>query len=68
VDADNGGLTESELKNLKAHRLGFRVRIYFDDWEAIASTLDELAVRVKEQPIYWYHGIGQLTQTAHIRA
>jgi hypothetical protein len=57
--------TPEEVQQAIETHPGFRIQIWYKDWESVASTPQELSNKVQEASIHWYHGIAQLAQTGY---
>jgi hypothetical protein len=67
VNEDRVTLAEEEMQKLINTHPGFRIQIWGDGWESVASTPQELTDKVKTEPLQWFHGIAQLQQASVLR-
>jgi hypothetical protein len=67
VDESNRPLTNEEVHDLVNNHPGFRIQIWGENWESVASTSKELADKVQTEAVHWFHGIAQLQQASVCR-
>lgn len=62
-DKDKAITAEALATQVESHP-GFRIQIFYSDWESTARTIQELVDKVAQDPIHWFYAITQLQEIA----